>query len=203
VDKFVGDAVSSVFLDCGNAVRCAVRMQAVTDALCYELIANNQDHLVRIGVGIHYASVGIGVLGNDKHHSCSIVSSEIAVPAQLEALTKEYGARIIITEQVADLLKEGEFENRVLGRVRLSLHSEKEYRLYEIYAPDALEVKQYKQATAEKWDKLVEAQDQDRLSEMGLLIQELEQAAALHNVTDLALQLKAKATKSYDQFDMA
>ncbi len=77
VDKFIGDAVSSVFLDSSKAVQCAIRMQTVTDALCYELIADNQDHLVKIGVGIHYATVGVGVLGNAKHHSCSIVSSEI------------------------------------------------------------------------------------------------------------------------------
>jgi class 3 adenylate cyclase len=202
VDKFIEDAVSSVFLDCSKAVQCAIRMQAVTDALCYELIAGNQDHLVKIGVGIHYATVGVGVLGNAKHHSCSIVSSEIAVPAQLEALTKEYGARILITEQVAERLKEDEFENRLLGRVRLSKSSTKEYQVYEIYNADSIEMKTYKKETAGVWEQLLRAQNEENFPLVQQLSQELAQVAQTYSLMDPAALLKSKSVLPFDQFDM-
>jgi class 3 adenylate cyclase len=202
VDKFVGDAVSAIFMNPSDAVHCGVKMQTVTDALCYELIAHNEDHMVKIGVGVHYALVGVGVLGNDKHHSCSIVSAEINVAGQLEALTKQYGARIIITDRAAELLSEGAFEFRVLGRARLSLTSEREFTLYDIFQADPLPMKRYKHETAEVWDRLVQAQEDGRYADMKPLLAELEAAAKRHGVKDTALKTKAEAKNPFDQFDM-
>jgi len=127
IDKFIGDAILAFWnapLDdedqhC-NAARGALEMSARLDRLNREMIARGHPDWpgqVEIGIGINAGPCCVGNMGSAQRLSYSLIGDTVNVAARIEGLTKVYGARIAIGEDLA--LKCGEFALIELDRVRL------------------------------------------------------------------------------------
>lgn len=126
IDKFIGDAILAFWnapLDdedqhC-NAARGALEMSARLDTLNREMIARgNPDWpgIVDIGIGINAGPCCVGNMGSAQRLSYSLIGDTVNVASRIESLTKQYGTRIAVGEDLA--LQCGEFALVEVDRVR-------------------------------------------------------------------------------------
>jgi adenylate cyclase len=107
VNQFTGDGVMALFgVDVGAEEGCrqAVRAAAAMVARLRELSLTLADDLttpLRLGVGIHAGPAVVGRMGYATTTYLTAVGDTVHVAARLEALTKEYGAELMLSEEVA------------------------------------------------------------------------------------------------------
>jgi adenylate cyclase len=107
VNQFTGDGVMALFgVDVGAEEGCrqAVRAAAAMVARLRELSLTLADDLttpLRLGVGIHAGPAVVGRMGYATTTYLTAVGDTVHVAARLEALTKEYGAELVLSEEVA------------------------------------------------------------------------------------------------------
>jgi adenylate cyclase len=107
LDKFVGDGVMALFglhgdpgRGCLEAMRAAVAMAEALDTLNRTLAADLAEPL-RIGIGIHVGSAIVGEMGHRRARSLTAVGDAVNIASRLESLTKEYGAQLVLSDEVA------------------------------------------------------------------------------------------------------
>lgn len=121
IDKFIGDAIMALFPGPPESV-----LQAANE-MTLRLIDFNQERSkhnlkpVKIGIGIHRGELMLGTVGEEKRLDSTVISDTVNLASRLESLTKTFGARIIVSEQVVDSLgdKKDLFLRRYLGRVNV------------------------------------------------------------------------------------
>lgn len=104
LDKFIGDAIMAVFgapVSMGNdeerAVRAALAMQAAVRELNQRWEREGQEAF-RIGIGINTGEVVVGNIGSERRLEYAAIGDHVNLAARLEALTKEFGLDILISE---------------------------------------------------------------------------------------------------------
>jgi adenylate cyclase len=139
LDKFIGDAIMAVFgapfarpdVDPTNAVFAALDMQA-------QLAVYNEDRRRRgqrpidIGIGISTGEVICGNIGSEKRMDYTAIGDGVNLASRLESATKQYGARIMISEFTRDKVGGG-FVTRELDRIRVK-GKQHAVRVYEVLA---------------------------------------------------------------------
>jgi adenylate cyclase len=123
VDKFIGDAVMALFgapltyeNDVENALNAALLMQ---ERVAY-LNSKNHDNgypALTTGIGIHTGNVVAGNLGSANRLNYTVIGDSVNLASRLEALTKEYGVGIMVSEDTRDAA--GHFIYRELDTVRV------------------------------------------------------------------------------------
>jgi len=120
LDKFVGDEIMAFWgapLDqpdhAERAMRCALHMSARLDELQNEWKARGED-VLDCGIGLNTGAVLIGNIGAaGKKMDYTAIGDHVNLGARVEALTRQYQCRILITEftheKIADLLDRGAF----------------------------------------------------------------------------------------------
>jgi adenylate cyclase len=109
VNQFTGDGVMALFgVDAGPEEGCrqAVRAAGAMVARVRELSGTLADDLgspLRLGIGIHTGPTVVGQMGYATTTYLTAVGDTVHVAARLEALTKEYGAELVLSEEVAVL----------------------------------------------------------------------------------------------------
>jgi class 3 adenylate cyclase len=100
VDKYLGDGIMALFPDGGApALDAAVDMHRALDDL--NLRNREVGRLsLGIGVGIHAGPLLLGTIGERARMDTTVISSVVNLASRLEALTRDYDARIIISPQV-------------------------------------------------------------------------------------------------------
>jgi adenylate cyclase len=118
VKQFTGDGVMALFgapRPCPDhpqrAVRAALGLVARLARLNTQLRSQGMPPL-RIGVGIHAGDVVAGLIGPDKRVEYGVVGEPVNLASRVEELTKELGATILVSKEIAARLG-AEF---VLGR---------------------------------------------------------------------------------------
>lgn len=121
VKQFTGDGVMALF---GaprpypdhpqRAVRAALGLVARLAGLNAQLRTQGVPPL-RIGVGIHAGEVVAGLIGPDKRVEYGVVGEPVNLASRVEELTKEFGATILVSREIAVRLG-AEF---VLGRTAI------------------------------------------------------------------------------------
>ena len=107
VNQFTGDGVMALFgVDVGPEEGCrqAVRAAAAMVARLRELSLTLADDLatpLRLGIGVHAGPAVVGRMGYATTTYLTAVGDTVHVAARLEALTKEYGAELVLSEEVA------------------------------------------------------------------------------------------------------
>ena len=107
VNQFTGDGVMALFgIDVGPEEGCrqAVRAAAAMVARLRELSLTLADDLatpLRLGIGIHTGPAVVGRMGYSTTTYLTAVGDTVHVAARLEALTKDYGAELVLSEEVA------------------------------------------------------------------------------------------------------
>jgi adenylate cyclase len=107
VNQFTGDGVMALFgvesgPDAGSqhAVRAAGAMVARVGELSRAL-AEDLPTPLRLGIGIHLGPTVVGQMGYARTTYLTAVGDTVHVAARLEALTKDYGCELVLSEEVA------------------------------------------------------------------------------------------------------
>ena len=108
IDKFIGDGVMALFgvgsdpaRGCREALAGARAMAEQLDNL-NRVLTSDLDEPLRIGIGIHTGSVIVGEMGYAKAVSMTAIGDAVNTASRLEALTKEHGCQLIVSEQVVE-----------------------------------------------------------------------------------------------------
>jgi adenylate cyclase len=110
VNQFTGDGVMALFGIEGGAVAVGARqavaaarsMVAAMAALSVEL-AGDLSTPLRIGIGLHAGPAVVGRMGWGQSFYLTAVGDTVHVAARLEQATKDYGAELVLSEDVARL----------------------------------------------------------------------------------------------------
>jgi adenylate cyclase len=122
LDKFVGDMVMALFgapLDdeghAEHAVEAALAMRRELDSLNREWEAQGRPRL-DIGIGINTGEMIAGNIGSEAIMSYTVIGDAVNLGSRLEALNKEYGTHILISEATRASLKR-RYDIHPLGQV--------------------------------------------------------------------------------------
>ena len=109
VDKFIGDGIMALFgvdqtpqAGSERALRAAREMALRLDSL-NELLAHDLPEPLRIGIGIHCGPAIVGEMGYGSVVSFTAVGDTVNTASRLETITKNWGAQLVVSEDVATL----------------------------------------------------------------------------------------------------
>lgn len=124
VDKFIGDAVFAVFgapvshgNDAERAIRTGIAMIELVDSLAdrwKEIIGRP----LKVGIGINTGDAVVGNIGSEVRYDYTCIGDTVNLGARLEALTKELGVPMLVSESTAAELN-GAIPLRPLRKVRV------------------------------------------------------------------------------------
>ena len=107
VDKFIGDGIMALFgleSDSAAASRAALEaargMAQALNLLNRDLAVELEEPL-RMGIGLHLGHAIVGEMGHGRAVSLTAIGDAVNVASRLEALTKELGYQLIVSEQLA------------------------------------------------------------------------------------------------------
>ena len=123
VDKFIGDGLMAVWNGMSDqsdharrAVRAALSMQRTLKLLNDGWEKQKQEPF-RIGIGIASGNAIFGTFGSPNHKLMpTVLGDTVNLASRLEAMTKETGAMIIVSQSTYELVKD-DFEFKPLGTV--------------------------------------------------------------------------------------
>jgi len=122
LDKFIGDAIMAAFGlpishgdDEDRAVRAATSMIQDLDTWNTQRVANGQP-MINMGVGINTDVVVAGNIGSPKRMNFTLIGDGVNLASRLEGLCKQYGTRILISENTRAQLR-GTYRVREVDRV--------------------------------------------------------------------------------------
>ncbi|MBF0352848.1 MAG: response regulator [SAR324 cluster bacterium] len=148
VDKFIGDAIMALFdqeLSGVNAVRAAVDIQHETQD--YNEFRRKLDQpQIQLGIGINTGPVMVGTLGSDTRMNSTVIGDPVNLASRLEALTKKYNARILLSHHTRAELKDENFLIREIDSVRVRGKNQT-VGIYEIFDCDPPHLKDKKLET--------------------------------------------------------
>ena len=135
VDKYIGDAVMALFgapvssaQDVDNALAAALAMKARVDAINDDNRSRGLPQL-KTGIGLHTGEVVAGNLGSANRLNYTVIGDAVNLASRLEALTKQYGADILVSQ---DTREQGPgYVYRELDMVRVK-GKDKPVRIYEL-----------------------------------------------------------------------
>ena len=103
VNKFLGDGFLAVFgaplttgQDCANAIAASRR---IIDEL-EQLAAAGTLPTTQIGIALHAGSVIVGNIGSAERKEYTVIGDVVNVAFRIEALNKEFGSKLLISERV-------------------------------------------------------------------------------------------------------
>jgi adenylate cyclase len=106
VDKFIGDGVMALFgIEDGpergsRAALAAARGMVRQLAELNRGLAHELDEPLRIGIGIHAGPAIVGEMGYQRATTLTAVGDTVNTASRLEALTKDYTAQLVVSEDV-------------------------------------------------------------------------------------------------------
>lgn len=106
LDKFIGDGVMALFgtkTDIRTGARQAMRAAQEMSKNLTDLNEQLKDELeepLRIGIGIHVGPAIIGEMGYGTATGLTAIGDSVNTASRLEAMTKEFGAQLILSEDV-------------------------------------------------------------------------------------------------------
>ena len=157
VDKYIGDAVMALFgapvstaNDVANALAAALAMREKVR----QMNAANKAAglpLMKTGIGLHTGEVVAGNLGSANRLNYTVIGDSVNLASRLEALTKQYGAGILVSEDTC--LQGPGFVYRELDMVRVKGKT-KPVRIYELLGHEG-EVSAEELALTRQFDKVL------------------------------------------------
>jgi class 3 adenylate cyclase len=161
VNQFIGDALFAVFSHANDAALCATDMQSSVQQLNVERqCVDPSSFPIEIGVGLHFDVVAMGILGDESRHTCTTISASVNLASRLEGLTKQFGSRIIASQEVIDQLTVGEEPGTGILRRRIGATmvkgSVKNVTIYDLFQTDERALYLYKAETRTVFERVSE-----------------------------------------------
>lgn len=141
IDKYIGDAIMALFDRSTDAVRAAVQMHEMVQRHNQVRIDTNRVP-IKIGIGIHRGFVMLGTIGELERIDNTVIGDAVNLASRLEGLTSGYGARILISADVAKELG-NTYQLRSLGK-HLVKGKRTPVLIYEVLDADEPEIAQKK-----------------------------------------------------------
>lgn len=108
LDKFIGDGVMALFgiedgpdEGCRRALDAARRMSEGLARL-NEALQVDLDQTLKIGIGIHCGPAIVGEMGHGSTMNLTAIGDAVNTASRLESATKEFGAELVISAEVAE-----------------------------------------------------------------------------------------------------
>jgi adenylate cyclase len=119
IDKYIGDGMMALFGIDGAEPAVASRQAVLAGMDMIRALPSLNDYLskyvatsIEIGIGIHTGSVIVAELGHPQRRQLTAIGDAVNVASRVESATKQAGAHVLVTQEVAIHLG-GEFQ---LGR---------------------------------------------------------------------------------------
>jgi two-component system sensor histidine kinase ChiS len=157
IDSYIGDAIMALFAEKPDDA-----LDAAIDTFRGLRILNEQREAegripVRIGVGIHYGKLQLGIVGEIERAQPDIISDAVNLTARIEGLTKYYGASVIVSQDAIDALQYPEvYRTRLLADVMVKGKNEP-VRLIEMFDGESEEVIELRMQTMDDYQAGLEA----------------------------------------------
>ena len=176
VDKYVGDAIMALFPGpADDALRAAIALQGAVHAHNAERVANQLPPIV-VGVGLHRGSLMLGTIGEHERMDGTVIADAVNVASRVEGLTKYFGARVMVTDEVRAALTDPDgYGMRYLGRVAV-MGKRQGVGIYEVIDGDPPDRLAAKQANAGTFDAAVAAFVAGAFAEAAALFRSVLQA---------------------------
>ena len=107
VDKFIGDGIMALFgvesgIEAGSRAALAAAA-AMSRRLVHlnEMLSHDLSQPLRIGIGIHAGPAIVGEMGFGQTVSVTAIGDTVNTASRLEAMTKEQGVQLVVSEEVA------------------------------------------------------------------------------------------------------
>ena len=146
IDKYIGDAIMALFpRQPDDALKSAIDIKKMLKTFNQSQLEINQPQFLT-GVGLHYGTVEIGAVGDQKRLQATVIGDAVNLASRLEAATKLYAIEIIISDDVYSKLENpSDFKLRMIDTVRVK-GKDTPIVLYEVFDIDDPEVIQKKVA---------------------------------------------------------
>ncbi len=108
LDKFIGDGVMALFGIGGEPADGSRRALAAARQMSLNLMELNRSlrhelaEPLRIGIGIHAGPAIVGEMGYARATTLTAIGDAVNAASRLEALTKDFGAELVLSQTVAD-----------------------------------------------------------------------------------------------------
>lgn len=139
IDKFIGDAVMAIFGapkshedDALRAVKAGLEMMELAQSLSQGW-AKITGRPLRIGVGINSGDAVVGSIGSEIRSDFTAIGDTVNLAARLEALTKDLGVPMLISEFTVAEMK-GSVPLKLLRQVKVTGRD----AALTVYAPEAV-----------------------------------------------------------------
>jgi class 3 adenylate cyclase len=191
INQFIGDGLFAVFSSARDSVLCAIDMQSDVQQLNVERLCEQGNNIpIEIGVGLHHDVLAMGILGDERRHTCTAISASVNLASRLDGLTKQLGCRILASQAVIDQLAPPDLESvhhRRVGAVRVK-GSALNTVVYDIFQADERKVQQYKRETKATFEEFAtQALVVEDATAVGATADKLRVAAAALEVADRAI----------------
>jgi len=121
VNKFLGDGFLALFgapLEASDAAHRAVAAgREMLTAM--DRINAQTSWPLRIGIGIHFGEVVAGSIGSPRRKEYTVIGATVNFASRLEALNKELGSQLLISESVREALGDDGSDAVALGEVEV------------------------------------------------------------------------------------
>ena len=115
VDKFMGDGVLAVFENEEDALKSAY---SICEKLEYQNLVTIGVNNIDFGIGVHTGSVIVGIVGEDKRKSATIISDAVNLVSRVEHLNKTLHTKILFTKDTLNGLSSNSVHYRYVGTMR-------------------------------------------------------------------------------------
>lgn len=128
VDKFIGDGIMAFFgapktlANPSAAAMAAAQEMLERLATLNELLLQEGQTPIRIGIGLHSGDAVVGHVGSTARHEYTAIGDTVNLASRIESLTKEVGYPLVCSDSVLDALDSTEgFDN--LGAKQVKGHT--------------------------------------------------------------------------------
>lgn len=115
VDKFMGDGVLAVFENEQDALKASC---SISEKLEYQNLVTIGVNNIDFGIGVHTGSVIVGVVGEDKRKSATIISDAVNLVSRVEHLNKTLHTKILFTKDTLNGISDKNIHYRYVGTMR-------------------------------------------------------------------------------------
>jgi adenylate cyclase len=124
LDKYMGDAVMAFFgapistaTHADDACRCA--LQSIRKTIELQQVFRERNYpIIDIGIGLNTGEMSVGNMGSNIVRNYTVMGDAVNLGSRLEAINKEYGTRIIISEFTKNVISK-DFVTREVDWVRV------------------------------------------------------------------------------------